>query len=85
MSTVTLTKWGNSAGVRIPAAIMKEAHLKLGEEIKIIINKKGNITLVPAGDPQEGWTEAFNAIADSENEELLLDITNDFDKDEWTW
>lgn len=35
MSTVTLTKWGNSIGIRIPAVIIKEAHLYPGEELEI--------------------------------------------------
>lgn len=34
-------------------------------------------------DPQAGWKEAFNRLADSENEELLEDVPTDFEKDEW--
>jgi hypothetical protein len=30
-------------------------------------------------------TEAFNVIADNENEKLIPDLPNDFDKDEWEW
>ncbi len=85
MSTVILTKWGNSVGIRIPAAILKEAHLSPGEQLKIMINKKGGVTLVPISNPQEGWLEAFNGIADIENEKFLINVTNDFDEDEWTW
>ena len=47
MSTVILTKWGNSIGLRIPSAIIKEAHLKSGEILDISINQKGGITLNP--------------------------------------
>jgi len=37
-------------------------------------------------DPQEGWLEAFNAIAAEDGDGLLMDnIENDFDKDEWIW
>lgn len=32
---VTVKKWGNSASVRIPAAIMEAAHLKLDETVDI--------------------------------------------------
>lgn len=83
MPKVTLVKWGNSMGIRIPAAIIQEAHLTPGEELKVQVNKKGNITLIPIHNPQEGWTEAFNAIADSEGN--LLDVSNQFDEEEWTW
>jgi hypothetical protein len=35
-------------------------------------------------DPQEGWLEAFNALADSgQNKELIGDFANDFDRDDW--
>lgn len=85
MSTVTLVKWGNSMGIRIPAAIIQEAHLTPGEELKVQVNKKGTVTLTPIHDPQAGWAEAFNAIADTQNNELLIDIPSHFDEEEWTW
>ena len=85
MSTVTLVKWGNSMGIRIPAAIIQEAHLTPGEELKIQVNKKGGVTLIPISNPQMGWTEAFNAIADAQNNELLIDVPNQFDEEDWTW
>lgn len=83
MSRVILTKWGNSLGIRIPSSILKEAHLSLGEELSVSLNKKGGITLVPVNNPQEGWLEAFNAIAEKNN--LLADLSNEFDEEEWTW
>ena len=85
MSTVILTKWGNSIGIRIPATIMKEAHLVPGEELEIRADEKGVLTLIPIKNQQEGWMELFNAIADSKNDELLLDLSNEFDEEEWTW
>ncbi|NNM60413.1 MAG: AbrB/MazE/SpoVT family DNA-binding domain-containing protein [Legionellales bacterium] len=85
MSTVILTKWGNSVGIRIPAIIMKEAHLIPGEELEISTDEKGVLTLIPLKNQHAGWLEKFNAIADSDNEALCLDISNDFDTEEWTW
>lgn len=70
MQTVTLTKWGNSLGVRIPAAIIKQAHLTSGEELKISVDKKGRLSLSPVSDPQLGWTEALNAIADADDDSI---------------
>jgi antitoxin MazE len=32
---VTVKKWGNSASVRIPAAIMEAAHLSLDNEVDV--------------------------------------------------
>jgi antitoxin component of MazEF toxin-antitoxin module len=84
MSTVVLTKWGNSIGIRIPAPLIKEAHLKPGIELTIVANKKGGFTLVPVERQQENWLEMFNAIADQNQDTLLLDVPNAFD-DDWTW
>ncbi len=85
MSIVTLTKWGNSIGIRIPSTIIKEAHLYPGEELEIKADEKGGLTLIPIKNQQEGWLEKFNAIADSSSEKIHFDIENDFDTDEWTW
>jgi|SaaInlStandDraft_5_1057022.scaffolds.fasta_scaffold422698_2 antitoxin component of MazEF toxin-antitoxin module len=85
MPTVKLIKWGNSIGIRIPSTIMKEAHLVSGETLKIMADENGEITLKSLKNQQEGWTDMFNAIADADNEELLLDTPNNFDEDEWIW
>jgi antitoxin component of MazEF toxin-antitoxin module len=85
MSTVTLTKWGNSVGIRIPSVIIKEAHLHLGEELEIRADEKGVLTLIPIKNQQEGWLEQFNAVVDAKGEETYLNLSNDFDVDEWTW
>lgn len=85
MSTVKLTKWGNSIGVRIPATIIKKAHLISGEELEINTDDKGRIILAPIKNQQADWLEKFNAIADSQQESTLMDLANDFDKDDWTW
>ena len=83
MSTVILTKWGNSVGVCIPASIIKEAHLAPGTKLEITSDDKSVLTLIPIKNKQQGWLDKFNAVADSED--AHLDIANDFDADEWTW
>jgi antitoxin MazE len=85
MSTVTLTKWGNSIGIRIPSVIIKEAHLYPEEELEIKADENGVLTLIPIKNQQEGWLDKFNAAADENGEDINLNITNDFDMDEWTW
>jgi len=86
MNKVTLKQWGNSAGVRIPAALIESAHAYIGEEFSVKVNRQGGFTLVPISDPQAGWTEAFNALADANADTLIMDnIENEFDQDEWTW
>lgn len=85
MTTVILTKWGNSIGIRIPAALIKEAHMYPGEELEIKADGKGGLTLIPLKSTHDEWLEQFNAVADSDNESTHFDVANDFDGDEWTW
>ncbi len=44
---VTVKKWGNSAAVRIPAALMEAAHLSLGEAVDVR-EESGRIVIQPA-------------------------------------
>ena len=53
MQTVSLKKWGNSIGVRIPAALLKEAHLEPGEILEICINEDGALILTPTKQKQK--------------------------------
>lgn len=85
MSTVSLKKWGNSMGVRIPSSLIKEAHLEPGEILDIVINEDGALILTPTKSKQEKWREQFNAIADDANKEKLIDFPNQFDEEDWTW
>ena len=61
------------------------AQLAEGEKLDITVNKKGGVILMPVKNPQAGWTDKFNAIADAEQDETLIDLVNEFDEDEWTW
>ncbi|MDH2917855.1 MAG: PbsX family transcriptional regulator [Sideroxydans sp.] len=51
MSEVMLDikQWGNSLGMRLPAAIAREAHLQLHQRVCLSI-KKGVITITPVSD-----------------------------------
>lgn len=51
MSEVMLDikQWGNSLGMRLPAAIAREAHLQLHQRVRISV-KKGLITITPVSD-----------------------------------
>ena len=87
MNITQLVKWGNSAGIRIPAEDLKKAQAYIGEKFVLTVNRKGGFTLTPLKSSQEGWLEAFNKIADKGQDNVLLDdsIKNKFDEDEWTW
>jgi antitoxin MazE len=55
--TTRITKWGNSCGVRIPAAILKEAGMQLNETVCVDSNTQGHIVISLAPLPKRGTIE----------------------------
>jgi len=43
----TITKVGNSQGIIFDATLMGMAHLKLGDEVNVVVHEGGTITLTP--------------------------------------
>jgi antitoxin MazE len=41
----TIRRWGNSAAVRIPRAVLSQANLEEGNDVEILLTKEGEITL----------------------------------------
>lgn len=64
ISTQSLQKWGNSAGIRIPKKVISKAHLKLGEDLALSIQGR---TLVLT--PVNGSIRKFKL------EDILRDVT----------
>jgi antitoxin MazE len=50
--TQSLQKWGNSAGVRLPQKVIKEANLKLDEPLNISVKGK-SVVLTPVKKKQK--------------------------------
>jgi antitoxin MazE len=53
MTTVTLSKWGNSSAVRIPNQFLKRLNLEEGAEFQILMTPDNEILLRPAIKPEE--------------------------------
>ena len=60
MRTV-VKKWGNSASVRIPAAVMQAAHLDLDEAVDVR-EESGRIIIEPAQRKEYDLAELVNGI-----------------------
>jgi len=61
---VSLKKWGNSAAVRLPAAVMKAAHLRLDQPLEVC-QEHGRVIIEPAQIlPREIDIEALCATLD---------------------
>ena len=44
--TATISKWGNSQGLRLPKSVVKDLDLSIGDELKII-TKDNKVILEP--------------------------------------
>ena len=83
----TLTKIGNSQGVRIPKPIIKQANLE-NAEIEFVVVKEG-LLLKPVKKIRQNWEESIKKTLsknrNNKDEALLDDLLNDDDLETWEW
>ncbi len=48
---LTIQQWGNSLAVRIPSAVARPAHFKVGQPIEMTLEETG-LMLKPIGEPK---------------------------------
>jgi len=80
-----IVKIGNSQGVRIPKALLEESGLHGEVDMSV---RDGALLITSAGQPRQGWSEAFRQMAQHGDDELLdgdLAITDSFDAESWEW
>ena len=80
-----IIKIGNSQGIRIPKVLLEQSGL--GEEVELEV-QDSQIIIHAAGGPRQGWDEAFHAMAEEGDDQLLDgDLTGqtDWDKNAWQW
>lgn len=41
-----IKRWGNSLGMRLPAAVAKEAHLYLDQRVRLVV-EEGRVVIIP--------------------------------------
>ncbi len=63
---VKVTKWGNSLGVRVPAALALQVGLKPGTPVRVIAEGRA-IKLVPLGTPRRYTLEELLAGVTKKN------------------
>ena len=65
---VSIEKWGNSASVRIPAAIMQAAHIDL-DQVVDMREEAGRIIIEPVRQPEYDLAEMIGGITDENRHE----------------
>ena len=84
----SLIKIGNSQGIRLPKAIIKQAHLEnTNLEFEVLEN---GLLIKPVNNiGREKWEENIRSVLaanEGKNDEALLDdMLNDSDLDEYEW
>lgn len=86
-TTTKLIRIGNSRGVRLPQAVLKEAHLTEAIEIE---TRGDELVLRAARHPREGWEGqaaelALREQADAMAREWREAKLSSWDDNEWTW
>lgn len=82
----TLIRIGNSQGIRIPKAIIKQAQLE-NKELKFKVTDEG-LLIQPMNQPREGWKQQFEQVLSTQESDDIdqewLDISLSSDED-WEW
>jgi antitoxin MazE len=74
---------GNSKGIRIPKAILKQCQIEDQVDLEV---EDGKIILeARKKTPRKGWEKAFKAMATNQDDALLIDDNIDVEMDDWEW
>ena len=79
-----IIKIGNSQGIRIPKPLLEQTGLS--GEVELEIEEK-KIIIHAAEHPRQAWDEAFIAMAEQGDDQLLDPevIDAEWDEEEWEW
>ena len=84
----TLTKIGNSQGIRIPKPLIQQAHLEnVSLELEVLEN---GLLIKPINNTgRDSWKENIEKVLSkhkgSKDEGILEDLLNDNDLEDWQW
>ena len=74
---------GNSKGIRIPMAILKQCNIENEVDLEV---EKEKIVIKPAKTkPRDGWNDAFRLMREKKDDALLIDETLDIAMENWEW
>ena len=79
---LSIIKIGNSKGIRLKKSILDQYNIK--DKVELIL-ERGRIILKPVSKPRQGWEDAFKAMHDQKEDNLLIpDIFEEEIGAEWT-
>jgi len=73
---------GNSKGLRIPKALLKQCNIKDEVELEVKDNK---LIIKPVNQVRRGWGKAFKEMARNGDDKLLEMPKSNWDDEDWEW
>lgn len=73
---------GNSQGIRIPKVLLEET--RISGEVDLELHPEG-ILIRKAQRPRDGWAEAFETMAENDEDEVDGTQADEFERKEWQW
>lgn len=80
--TLDIKQWGNNLGVRLPAAIAREAHLHAHQRVRIAVID-GQIIITPMPDNPLTLEERLNAFDPERHGGEAMTITQRLGAEKW--
>lgn len=81
----SVVRIGNSRGIRIPKAVLKQCRLGSTVELEM---RRDHLVVRPVDEPRAGWEDAFRQMA-QERDDVLLDRESlpqtRWDATKWEW
>ena len=79
-----IIKIGNSKGLRIPNAMLKQCKLNKVVDIEVENNK---LIITACNETRENWEQQFEQMVLNKDDRLLNDdiVKHSWDKEEWQW
>lgn len=78
-----IRKIGNSKGILIPDAVLKQCDIK--ENVLLEVKDSSIIIRSKPVNPRFDWEEKFDKLFSEEDIDVLKNVKNKFDNEEWTW
>lgn len=84
MMTTRIRKIGNSSGIIISKTVLDQLNIEPKDELELYV-EGDKILIKKVREPRKGWEDQFIKAGSLENDEEIIEISNDFDTEEWTW
>ena len=82
--TSTVSRWGNSSGIRMPVEILKKANINLYDKLFFNVDAEGRIILTKAPLPKEGTLEyLFQNYEGGSFKTEIIDLGEPAGKERW--